>query len=625
MPSATSTVSSPYDGLTKVAFDAVGWPSLIAGVAVKECSEFTKPFAETAKTLEAAKQIDPARAAWVLTDIASFAFRPNESDRPFHPMIVWEGKRSPIPEDFPKELVSVIASLVPEAGDAEFSARLGDVVLIRTPKRDAKLVEATIKAYLASGENLFQQSKWDSGYLRFRRALQLIRKPSPDLANTIESTLETFLQNTAPKAPLLEVVQILELCRDYNLGEAAVLAGHAAAYAKQATEDKSWHLSRRLFTLNAIWLQTQKRETETKSALYEAAECFVKLAEEAMQRPTPSPMVAANHLMRAVKAHRDVEKSSQRAAEIDQLRVQYQQQGRQQTQWVNLSDEPGSEGLRNAIEVAEQHLQLAALDAARAAQGLPIYDALQLLVLCHPPPNKAKMEAMAVEELKGSVWSALIPIALCDEEGRTFAKVGLFLHSNPDGQQLVIEQRMLQWFKTYHVTETVAIFEAIREQITEEHNVMPEHVEPIVAHSPFIPQGMGYLFARGLYAGMIGDFPLAACLLAPQLENAIRVCLQAHGVIPTVTEKSETERPADLNYLFRNKRKEIEAVFGVDVAFELEALLIRRWGCHLRNYIAHGQLSLWQYMEPPVRYLWWITLRFCMFGAAPIPRPKAQS
>lgn len=231
---------------------------------------------------------------------------------------------------------------------------------------------------------------------------------------------------------------------------------------------------------------------------------------------------------------------------------------------------------------------------------------------------------MALVDLRENVWNALIPITLVDEEGRPFVKAGSYLHSNPKGQELIIEQRILRWFTNYHVPEAVMIFEAIREKIADEHNIMPEHVAPIVADSPFIPDRRSYLFARGLYAGLIGDFPVAASFLAPQLEFAIKMQLQSAGAIPTVTESSETERLADLNYLFKHRRNDIEALFGPDVAFELEALLIRRWGCHLRNNIAHGHLSLGEFLSPAVHYLWWITLRFCMFGTAPIPRPKVE-
>lgn len=489
------------------------------------------------------------------------------------------------------------------------------------PKKDKGLIESTIEAYLSAGATLYRQGKWDAGYLRFRRALHFATKPSPILAGKIKAAFDDFLAHTASQAPLIEVTLMMQAYRDHINGDPNQLAAFASIYADKARDEKLWHLRRQLLTLKASWLRVQNRESDVRAALYEAAETHFALAEEALQRASPSHLLAAEHLMRAAKAHRELDKKSQRAIDLDRLRAEYQKKGIQETKWVNLTEEPGGEALKAIIETAENQLRAAAIEAARVAQGLPFYEALRLLALCHPPPDKGKQEALAIEELRNSVWSALLPITLYDEDGRPFAKAGSFLHSNADGQRNVIEQRMLKWFKNYHIPETVAIFEAVREQLNEEFNILPELIEPVIAHSPFIPEGRGYFFARGLYAGLIGDFPLASSFLAPQLEDAIRVHLAAHNVIPTVTEKSETERPADLNYLFKHKRNEIEAIFGIDETFELEALLIRRWGCHLRNYIAHGQLSIWQFYEPPVRYLWWIALRFCMFGSSPIPKP----
>lgn len=613
----------PYDRLTKSSFDALAWPSLIQDVEVKECREYAKPFAEKAKALADQGQRDQAQAARVLMEIACLGFVPAESDNPFHPRMVWDGKRTTVPSDFPPSLIAIIRSLAEEAVDPEFASRLGDVALTRMERKTSGLVDFTVRNYLQSGKSLYQRDQWGAGYLRFRRAVHLCQRPSPELQSVVQAAFDRFLAEDSSKAPLLETVQMLELYRDALEGDPKALAAKASELAQMAAEAKSWHLCRRLHKLTAYWLKAARNDTEAKRALYDAAETYVHLAAEAMARPTPSPLVAADELLRSAKAHREIDKSSERAAELDRLRAQYQQRGIQQVEWVNLADEPGADALRRSIAAAEDALQAAALNAIRAARGLGLYEAIRLLALCHAPPNTKRMEETATQQLQECVFGSIIPMTLSDEEGRPFAKAGSFLHADDKGRRLIVEQRMLESFRRFHIPETVAIFEAIREQIQSSFQILPEHVEPIVANSPFIPKAREYLFARGLHAGLIGDFCIAGHLLAPQVEHAFKLHLASHGVIPTVIESEETERLADLNYLFRNKRKEIEDLCGRDEAFEFEALLIRRWGCHLRNYIAHGQLHPWQFYEHPVRYLWWLTLRYCMFGLSPIPRSSA--
>jgi hypothetical protein len=258
------------------------------------------------------------------------------------------------------------------------------------PRIDRKLVDATIGAYLASGKTLFQQGKPDAAYLRFRRALHLATKPTPALQEMLKRGFDEFLAHQAPTAPLIEVTEMLQLYRDHIDGDAAQLAGYAANYATRAKDAKKWHLRRRLLTLLTGWLKAQGRNDDAKTALYEAAETHFALAEEAINRSPPGFSLAAEQLSRAARAHRELDRNSKRASDLDQLRAEYQRQGIQQTQWVNLLDEPGSEPLRKAVEAAESALQLAAVEAAQAVQGLGFYDALRLLVVCHPPPDKAK-------------------------------------------------------------------------------------------------------------------------------------------------------------------------------------------------------------------------------------------
>ena len=101
--------TNPYDGITKADFDTLSWPQIIATIPLKECHEYAKRFAERAKELEDERKTNPARAARVLMAIASFGFHPSESDRPFHPEIIWDNRRTPLPKDFPDELITLIA------------------------------------------------------------------------------------------------------------------------------------------------------------------------------------------------------------------------------------------------------------------------------------------------------------------------------------------------------------------------------------------------------------------------------------------------------------------------------------------------------------------------------------
>lgn len=48
--------------------------------------------------------------------------------------------------------------------------------------------------------------------------------------------------------------------------------------------------------------------------------------------------MAADHLLKAITAHRELDKASKRATELELLRANYQKEGIQQTRWFNLAD-----------------------------------------------------------------------------------------------------------------------------------------------------------------------------------------------------------------------------------------------------------------------------------------------
>ncbi|NES72888.1 MAG: DUF4209 domain-containing protein, partial [Okeania sp. SIO2D1] len=68
--------------------------------------------------------------------------------------------------------------------------------------------------------------------------------------------------------------------------------------------------------------------------------------------------------------------------------------------------------------------------------------------------------------------------------------------------------------------------EPARKQIKLEHYFTINDVLQIVSHSTFVPPERQCLFAKGLHAGLMGDFFISTHILIPQIENSIRHLLQ---------------------------------------------------------------------------------------------------
>ena len=153
-------------------------------------------------------------------------------------------------------------------------------------------------------------------------------------------------------------------------------------------------------------------------------------------------------------------------------------------------------------------------------------------------------------------------------------------------------------------------------QILQEHYVRAQDLAPFVANNPFVPEGRESLFARGLHAGLEGEFVVAVHLLVPQLENSVRHVLTQHGLITSSLDKGIQEVHLLGSMLCR---PEMDDIFGEDITFDLKGLLVKSdtgVGDNLRNKVAHGLMDGIDFSRTDAAYLWWLTLhllfRICL-------------
>lgn len=166
-----------------------------------------------------------------------------------------------------------------------------------------------------------------------------------------------------------------------------------------------------------------------------------------------------------------------------------------------------------------------------------------------------------------------------------------------------------------------AIVEPGRSQILADHPPAARDFGRIVAQSRFVPIGREHLYARGLLAGLEGDFIEATHLLIPQVENSVREVFAAAGVLPLKHLPDGTQRQKDLNDLLTDERA--TEILGDDLAFTLRGLLIRASGSNLRNRLAHGLIDAAEFPADRFVYLWALVLRMVVAGVLPPSDPAA--
>ena len=155
---------------------------------------------------------------------------------------------------------------------------------------------------------------------------------------------------------------------------------------------------------------------------------------------------------------------------------------------------------------------------------------------------------------------------------------------------------------------------AALELIRLQHQFSAALLFDLCRHSPFIPSGREWTWARGLLHGLDGDFVSAVCVLVPQIEHVVRIQLKQAGAHTLVTDERGVETEKGLSALL-DDQKSIE-VLGVDLCFELKALFTASQGPNLRNVIAHGLASDGHLMSHAAVYAWWLAVRMAVFSWA---------
>ena len=112
----------------------------------------------------------------------------------------------------------------------------------------------------------------------------------------------------------------------------------------------------------------------------------------------------------------------------------------------------------------------------------------------------------------------------------------------------------------------------------------------------------------GLYYGLVGRMLEASHILVHQLEASVRLSMEDRGAVLPRLDQQGRQSEMDLNTLLYHP--ECESEFGRDLTHALRVVLVERFGCNLRNRIAHGLVPDQQFFSGEVLYLWGLSLYF---------------
>lgn len=495
------------------------------------------------------------------------------------------------------EQLGVLAAWLPEVTDPELRARLADVLWMTKRPRNPLDGRAALSAYLEAAErHLAQNGHWPRAIDAYARALAL---PSAFRPADLTSRMQAVLDGAFGLAEGPRDARLMHLMLDHRIGDAAKNAPLAEAEAERREKDaeaETYATNRSLMMARESWAAAARWRTRelgvnapaALAAKLREAETHVKEADKA--RDASQPLVEARFLSNAISALR---RAGEVRPRIDALisRMMAAQRG------APLAS------VSTSIDLTDQ------VAAGRTAvSNKPLHDALFELARVTQSPRISRLRAMAMDHLSKSLSARLLPAAISSSDSRVVAHMPP-VSIGDDGE--VKDEAVLRWHM-WNEAQWIRMMSCgrimgARDQLVLEHNPRVVDLLPLMNVSALVPAGHERLFAKGLHAGLHGDFAVAIHMLLPQLENGLRAFIEEALGKPMV--KADDDGTQSVN-LFRRvlTHPDLAKVLEDDLLFDLQGLLTEQEATNLRNRMSHGVLSDREVGFDAV-YAWWMCLR----------------
>jgi len=598
-------VDSLSGDLTKSDFMQSGWEGVITECEEKECYAYSSRFATKAREAEESGDSKAHQVFVLLSSLTSMHFKLDSPEEPFGPMMVFHDRRTATVDDFDESHLALLSEIATDISDPELRARISDVLWLR--KRDFRVAELAISAYLESAKSLEHPEQWTATADRIERALQLATMlgKNSERFSTVTNHIEGVLAKYDGEDPLFLSAKLMKLLQERSAGDAALNAARAEKLALRAESSRDWRRAKEYWGIKAKWHLMGKDEEQARKAKLLAAETHVKQAEEHLHGDTSSYMLASSHMQFAIEAFRRIPNTKERVSELQKRLLEYQEKST-----AELIPFSSSVDVSDIVKLAIDHVK-----------GKPLPDALMSLATLDNPPKVAALRAQAKEYKEKYLAQSFFPRVYLNAMGRVIAR-------QPRDSEESLLADMYSNASMSRLTHVQALVEPARHQINLEHDVRVDDLLPFIYNNPFVPAGHEYIIARGVHAGMHGDFLTAVHFLIPQIEASIRYVLAQVGVITSGFDDDGIQDEYNLNRTLRESAytDALTKVFGEDFLFDMRGLLIERFGANLRNDMAHGLIDHNAFYSESGCYLWWLTLRlYSLPTVAKLRRDEASA
>jgi hypothetical protein len=581
------------DNVSKDIAGRCDWRTVIAECQEKDCFSYHTKLLNCAREADERGDSATAKLLRLLGLVTSFVLKPDSPDQPFVPWFFDAKHHTGSPENLSEAELTILRGLLPEVSDPELRARITDVLWLR--EGDHLMAETAVESYLKSSSRLAKMAKWHPFLESVKRATNLARSlKNPNLLAKCVAFIESFLDDSGDGGDSAAAV-LMELLQEFREGDPAKYARLAKQMALIAEKRNDWNSAHWCWTIKAKWHAIENDAEKEREARVRAAKTFERSAEDARSRtqPPPSYIAATAHLRDAIADYRRIGGMQDHVKILQAKLLDYE---------GHIDEEMGT------ISVSMDITPLVDV-ATDAVKGKTILQALYALAFIIDPPKVSDLEKGALDTMKQS-FKYLVDEKKVNQDGKVTAKRPAVNPNDQKTSDVALRSAIMERANMHRHLVAGASIKSARDQINREHQVRVEELLPLVTYNVFVPPGREKIFAIGLYAGLTGDFLIALHLLIPQLENSLRYLLTQRGIITSMLtdELVQDEYPLTTIIYFTD----LKEILGEDLTFDLQGVLVDRFGFNLRNRVAHGLINFDEFfLSSEASYLWWIALRLC--------------
>ena len=361
----------------------------------------------------------------------------------------------------------------------------------------------------------------------------------------------------------------------------------------------------------ARWYKKADMDEKSWDMMAKEARAFEQEAMAFISSPNPTYIAAVTPLKNAVRVLQDIPNEYRERHAINEkihdLETRIGEYGKVALGEMATYTTPG-------VDISNYVSQARAL-----VSGKPAWDAFV---------NFANLYDAKVENIRSSALKTLseFPIRRLfhtigfESDGRVGGTIPGYSESASDeDNEAVIWDEMFRYHYVPSVSIVVrgmilpALLVLNREQCLRETDFLV-----LARRSVIVPIDRRLLWSKALFRGFNYDFETSVHLLAPQIEHMVRCQLKSQGIRTTFTDHQAGGRETENGLSKLMEQVEVEHIFGPDWAYEIKTLFCGPTGWNIRNEVAHGLLSDYQFSSDLFVYAWWFALKMMLNACPPI-------